>query len=290
MSSLMMQRNEHKSLRNRALRLRQGVPNVVSLVVMSVGSVPLLLMYVWMVVVSFGDGGLVPRHFTFQNWSFLWSGLSGVGRANLNIWRLLANSLAIAVGEAVLQVGGALFAGYVISRGRFPGRKVLLQSTLLTHAFPAITGLIAAFYILNAVGLINTLAGVILLKGFGGMPMATWIIKGFFDDVPRELEWASKIDSGSRLKTFFHVFLPLVWPGVMAISLFAFLSGWGEYVMISVFIFDDRVNTISVIVRNLYSDEAARGFGVVMAVSTFYMIPCLILYFFAQKSLLKMKI
>jgi inositol-phosphate transport system permease protein len=120
--------------------------------------------------------------------------------------------------------------------------------------------------------------------------MSTWIIKGFFDDIPKELEWASSIDGCSKLKTLWHVFVPLVWPGVTAIALFAFLAGWGEYVMISIFIFDDGINTLSVIVKNMYSDESNQGFGLVMAVSTFYMLPCLFFYFFAQKALMKMKI
>jgi inositol-phosphate transport system permease protein len=285
-----MRSGEHKSPRNRYLRLKREIPNVLSLVVMTVGSVPMALLFFWMVVVSFGDGGLVPTKFSLQNWSFLWSKLDLGYYSYPSIWILFANSLVIALGIAVLQVGGALFAGYALSRGRFPGKMILLQSTLLTHAFPAITGLIAAFYILNAIGLINTLAGIILLKSFGGLPMSTWIIKGFFDDVPRELEWASSIDGSSRIKTFFKVFLPFVWPGVLAIGLFAFLSGWGEYVMISVFIFDDRINTLSVIVRSLYSEESSQGFGIAMAVSTFYMLPCLLFYFFAQKSLMKMRI
>lgn len=160
--------------------------------------------------------------------SFLWSPLIVNGYPYPGIWTVFFNSLFIAVGVATLEVGVALFAGYAISRSRFPGRGFLMQSTLLTHAFPAITGLIAAFYILNYLGLINTLTGVILLKGLAGAPMATWIIKGFFDDIPKELEWASSIDGCGKLKTLWHVFVPLVWPGITAIALFAFLSGWGS--------------------------------------------------------------
>jgi inositol-phosphate transport system permease protein len=122
------------------------------------------------------------------------------------------------------------------------------------------------------------------------MGMSTWIIKGFFDEVPRQLEWAASVDGSSRFQTFFQVYLPNVWPGIVAIGLFSFLSGWSEYVMMSVFIFDDRLYTLSMILRSMTSVEFNTNYGIVMAVATFYMLPCLVLYFFSQKTLMKMKL
>ncbi|MBO7747147.1 carbohydrate ABC transporter permease [Paenibacillus sp. MWE-103] len=275
----------------RAGRLK-GLPNLLSIAVLTLVTVPLLFIYVWLILISFGDkmvNGILPQGFTFRNWSFLWSELKVDGMVYPSIWGIFANTLIIAVGSSVLEVSAGLMAGYVISRSRFPGRNGLLHSTMLTHAFPAVTSLIASFYILNELGLINTLGGIILLKGFAGLGMSTWIIKGFFDDVPKELEWASSVDGGSRIRTFAAVYLPLVWPGIVAVSLFAFLSGWGEYIMVSVFLFDDDINTLSLIVRSLFSETSTASYGVVMAVGSFYMLPCLILYFFSQRALMRMK-
>ncbi|MZQ81029.1 ABC transporter permease subunit [Paenibacillus sp. 5J-6] len=270
----------------------KGLPNLISIVLLTLITLPLLFIYVWLILISFGDemvNGILPHGFTFQNWSFLWSELKINGMVYPSIWGIFANTLIIAVGSSVLEVSAGLMAGYVISRSNFPGKNGLLHSTMLTHAFPAVTSLIASFYILNELGLINTLGGIILLKGFAGLGMSTWIIKGFFDEVPKELEWASSVDGSSRIKTFIAVYLPLVWPGIVAVSLFAFLSGWSEYIMVSVFLFDDNINTLSLIVRSLFSETSTESFGVVMAVGSFYMLPCLILYFFSQRALMRMK-
>jgi len=194
---------------DRSVRLQQWkrrLPNTVSILVMTVTTIPLLFLYIWLVLISFSDGfvgGIIPTSFTLHNWSFLWSKLEINGYVYPNIWVVFGNTLLIAICISVLEVSFSVAAGYVLSRGNFPGSGILLQSTLLTHAFPAITGLIAAFYILNTVGLINTLTGIILLKAFTGIGMSTWLIKGFFDEVPRQLEWAASVDGSSRFQTFF---------------------------------------------------------------------------------------
>lgn len=286
-------RGQAYPMQRRLGRIKQSLPNILSIALMTVTSVPLVLLYVWIVLISFSSeliGGIFPKSFSLQNWSFLWSpNLVMDGAVYPNVWSMFGSTLTIALGTSVVEVAGSLMAGYVLSRGNFPGSKFLLQSTLLTHAFPAITGMIAAFYILNAVGLVNTLTGIILLKAFAGMGMSTWIIKGFFDEVPKHLEWASSVDGSSRFQTFIQVYLPNVWPGVVAISLFAFLSGWGEYVMVSVFLFDDSTNTLPMILHSLFVEEFHGNYGIVMALAVFYMLPCLILYFFSQQALMKMK-
>ncbi|NOU73558.1 ABC transporter permease subunit [Paenibacillus sp. LMG 31458] len=283
------QKNQHDSLLNRRRRWLQALPNGLAIAVMTAGSLPLLAIYVWMVLVSFSDSGLIPTKFTLSHWSFLWSELNINGYVYPNVWVVFLNTLFIAVGTAVFEVAFSLMAGYAISQTKFPGRSILLQSTILTHAFPAITGLIAAFYILNTTGLLNTLTGIMALKILGGIPMSTWIIKGFFDEVPKELTWAAQTDGCGKFKIFYTVFLPKIWPGVAAISLFAFLSGWGEYVMVSVFIFDDKINTLSIIIKSLFNETSSASYGLVMALATFYMLPCVILYFFSQKALSNMK-
>lgn len=270
-----------------------GLPNALSIVLMTVTSLPLLFLYVWMVLISFSDGmagGITPKGFTLQNWSFLWSNFEVNGFKYPNIWHVFGNSFLIAAGTSIIEVTASLMAGYVLSRGNFPGSKFfLLQSTLLTHAFPAITGLIAAFYILKSVGLLNTLIGIVLLKLLPESGCRHGSLKVFFDEVPKQLEWAASIDGSGRLKAFFSNLYSNVWPGIVAISLFAFLSGWGEYVMVSVFIFDDRFYTLSIILRGLFTQEFTGSYGIVMALAVFYMIPCLILYLFSQQALMKMK-
>lgn len=269
-------------------RLRRLAPMIIALAIMVGASGPLVLLFLWMFLGSFGEdfsAALIPDHFTLQHWDFLSGPLVLEGFTYPSVWTILRNSLQLAVSITVLETIIAVAAAYAISRLDLPGRQPLLYSAILSHAFPPIVGLLASFYILHSIGLLGTLAGVMLLKLLGNIPLSVWIMKGFFDKVPREIEWAGAIDGASRVTVLRSVVVPTVRPGIVAISIFAFLSGWGEYVMISVFIFDDGLFTFPVVLRSLFEDAATGSYGIVMALATFYMLPVLIFYIFAQRSL-----
>ncbi|UUZ80452.1 carbohydrate ABC transporter permease [Paenibacillus sp. P26] len=286
-------RGQAYPMQRRLGRIKQSLPNILSIALMTVTSVPLVLLYVWIVLISFSSeliGGIFPKSFSLQNWSFLWSpNLVMDGAVYPNVWSMFGSTLTIALGTSVVEVAGSLMAGYVLSRGNFPGSKFLLQSTLLTHAFPAITGMIAAFYILNAVGLVNTLTGIILLKAFAGMGMSTWIIKGFFDEVPKHLEWASSVDGKQPISNVYPGISSECMAGCRRHFAICVSERLGEYVMVSVFLFDDSTNTLPMILHSLFVEEFHGNYGIVMALAVFYMLPCLILYFFSQQALMKMK-
>lgn len=273
-------------------KLAEEKYNWINIMIMTIISIPMILIYLGMIIVSFSTSmnGLIPKGFTFQNWSFLWSELVIDHHVFPSIWLIFGNTFKIALGTSIIEVGISLMAAYSISRGKFPGKNLLIQSTLLTHAFPAITSLIATFYILNVLGLLNTLTGIILIKGFAGVGMSTWMLKGFFDDVPRELDWAASVDGCGKIKIFFAAYLPSIWTGIIAVSLFAFLGGWGEYILVSVFIFDDKLLTLPLVLRALFEETSSSSYGITMALATFYMLPAIIFYILSQKSLGKMKV
>lgn len=261
---------------------------------LTVFSMLLVSLYAGMVVYSFSDlRGGVPAGFTFEHWRFLFEKNVVIDTYQYpSIWSILLSTLLIAVGSMVVEVSISLFSGYALSKGNFPGKHFLIQSTLFTRAFPAVTSLIASFYILKTVGLLNTYTGIILIKGLAEVGMSTWIIKGFFDELPRDIDWAASVDGSSKWRTFFRIYVPAIWPGIAAISLFAFLNGWGEYVLVSVLTFDDAKVTFPIILNTLMDNEStsAVSYGTIMAIATFYMLPALILYFFSQKYIARMKI
>lgn len=272
-------------------RIRRHGPSVLALVAMLCATAPLLLLYLWMFLSSFGEdfsSGIIPRRWTLEHWSFLTGPLNLEGFTYPSVWVILRNSLQLALTISIIEVIIAVAAAYAISRLEIPGRQTLLYSAVLSHAFPPIVGLLASFYLLHVIGLLGTLGGVILLKLLGNIPMSVWIMKGFFDKVPHEIEWAGALDGASRTQVLRRIVVPTVMPGIVAIAIFAFLSGWGEYVMISVFIFDSALFTFPVVLQLLFEDTATGSYGVLMALATFYMLPCLLFYVFAQRSLMRL--
>ncbi|HLW60657.1 MAG TPA: carbohydrate ABC transporter permease [bacterium] len=262
-----------------APRGRWGI--MLSLVVLSA---PIILMYSWLLVASFSVRitGLVPHGFTLENWRFL-------GRALPNeasIWTTTLNSLLFAFAVGILEVLIGSMAAYALSRLNFAGRGVVLSSTMVLHSFPSVTLLIAIFLVLRFLGLYDRLAGVILVKLALDLPLGIWIMKGFFDNVPWDIEMAALIDGCSRLRIWWRVMVPLVKPGLLAFGIFAFLSGWNEFLLPYVLLPSQNSQTLSVLMASLASEERFADYGLVTAVSVFYILPAVLVFALTQKYLL----
>jgi len=203
-----------------------------------------------------------------------------------SIWRITANTLAFAIMVAIIEVGIAAATGYALSRLSFPGRKGFLSLTLILHAFPSVTLLIAIFYVLKMLKLYDTLIGVILVKASLELPLGTWIMKGFFDNVSWDIEMAALIDGCSRLRTWWQVILPNIKPGIAALSIFAFLSGWSEFLLPYIFLTSFNNWTLSVLIKRLIGDFRFVDYGLLTAVGLFYIVPVLFFFIFTQEYLL----
>lgn len=253
-------------------------------------SAPILLLYAWVLLASVQAdslASLLPTRWTAQHWRFLW--LAAVKPGYPNIWVVTGNSLAFALAVMLLEVSLALLAGYVLSRWHFRGRLLLLQGTLLLHAFPAITLIIAVFFVLKTLHLLNTLAGVILVKVALELPFALWVMKGFFDAIPWQIEMAALVDGATRLTTWYRILLPQIRPGITALCLFAFLSGWGEYVLLLTFILDKSGWTLSRYLAGVLGEgDMFVDYGLLTAVGVFYMLPALLLFVVAHKYLTRL--
>ncbi|MCG5026927.1 carbohydrate ABC transporter permease, partial [Anoxybacillus flavithermus] len=250
-----------------------------------------ILMYLWLLVSSFFEKmkfGFIPVHFTLENWEFLWTNVEHGGSMLPSIWRATWNSFVFSGTLTILEVIIGVMAGYALARTEFPGRQALMKTILLLHAFPSVALLIAVFYILNFMGLFDSLWGVVLVKTALQIPMTAWIIKGFFDDVPWDVEWAGLIDGCSRFKVWFSIVLPLIKPGIAAVSIFSFLSGWSEFLLLYTFILSDENVTLSSYLQKLISDPNMVNYGMLSAVSLFYMFPVLLFFLFTQRSLMQM--
>jgi inositol-phosphate transport system permease protein len=207
-----------------------------------------------------------------------------------NVWNAFGNSLLIAGAQTVIVVTVASLAAYYLSRFQFPGRAPMLRSLLVLHAFPVLTLIVPMFLMLYWIGLLDTLLGVILVLVAFELPFAIFIMKGFFDAVPWDIEMSALTDGASRRQAFVRVVLPQVTNGILAISVFTFIRGWEEYIFVFTFLIRNTNWTMSLYMYFVRDDVMGVDYGVVSAVGVFYLVPSLILYAAAQRYLMQMSV
>jgi len=269
----------------------RGWQRLIPYVVLFLFTVPVLVLYGWLLYSSFFPRveGLKPiGAFTWDNWRFLWAQETVDSMRNRPpILPLTINTFIFALGTALVVLLVASMAGYALSRIRFPGRRTFLGSVLLLHSFPAVSLLIATFIVLRQLNLYDQLLGVILVKAAFELPFGVWIMKGFFDTVPWDLEMAALVDGASRFKTWYRVVMPLVQPGLLALGLIAFVQGWNEFLLPFVFMPSGSQATLSQVVRGVLGEGRFVDYGILTALGLYYVAPVLVLFLFAQEQLMK---
>lgn len=263
-------------------RLRSSMPYAVLLIL----SLPIIVGYVWLLISSISTRtyGLQAEGLTLENWRFLLEPI----RSRPSIWQVLLSTLAFAVPLALLDVMISSMAGYALSRLKFAGRRLFLSMTIVLHAFPSATLLIAIFFVLRAINLYDSLIGVVLVSVSLSLPLGIWLMKGFYDNVSWDIEMAALIDGCSRLRAWWSVVLPIIRPGLGAQLIFSFLGGWGAYIIPYTFLVTATIQPMSVYLQSLTGDYTFVNYGVVTAIGLFQLLPVLIFYFFAQKYLLNL--
>ncbi|MBY3100635.1 carbohydrate ABC transporter permease [Rhizobium laguerreae] len=252
---------------------------------LTIVSLPLLLMYLYLfldtVTVKQADA-LLPSDLTLNHWRFLWQTTAG----KANIWQVTVNTLLFSACTTSLVLIVSSMAGYVLSRLNVPARGFFLAGVMVLHAFPSVTLIIAIFIVLQMIGLYNSLIGVILVKAAIDLPLGIWLMKGFYDTVPWEIEMAGVVDGASRFRVWRSLVLPQVKPGIMALGLFSFLAGWGEFILPQVLAPGNDVQVLSVYLAGFLADDNNYDFNMFKAVGLFYLIPVLIAYALFNKYLM----
>lgn len=269
---------------------RSAVKEKLVVAIMTIITLPILLPYLWLLLNSLAKGvywGLIPQRFTLENWSFLWRKVKIGANVFPSVWPIVGNTVLLAGGITVLVVLIASLTGYALSRINFTGKSFLLKATIFLHAFPGVALLIAMYFVLQKLGLIDTLLGVILVKVALELPMATWIIKGFFDNIPLDTEWAAYLDGCNRFQAWWKVILPQMKTGLAAIAIFSFISGWSEFIYVYTFIYSPANYTLAVYLKNLIGDFRMLNYNLLCATGLFYMIPVILFFVFSQKTLMQ---
>lgn len=251
-------------------------------IVLTVLSLLIFLLYGYFVFDTVTDSSTEGVRFTLEHWRFLFESIPN----KPSIWQVTLNTIIFASSVTAIVVFLSATAAYALSRLHFPWRQSLLGGILLLHAFPSITLLIAIFIILQFLGLYDTLLGVILVISALELPLGVWLMKGFYDNVPWEVEMAAMSDGASRFRIWWQIILPQVRPGLFALGIFAFLSGWGSYLFPLVLAPSADVQVLSVYLSSLIDDLGRTDFSLFKAVGLFYMLPIMVFYFFTQDKLM----
>ena len=270
-------------LRSRTLR-RAGL-NVLGVLVALVTLFPIF----WMVSTAFKPTteiySLTPRplpaHPTWTNFANVLNG-SVIG---MPYWTFLRNSLFVTVASVLVSSVIALLAAISVARFRFRFRTTYLIMLLIVQMLPQQALVIALFLDFRRLNLLDSLIGLILLYITFALPVTIWMLRNFVAAVPRELEEAAAIDGAGPLQRFWKVLLPLVMPGLVTTSVFAFIFAWNEFVFATTFLGTDQAKYTLPVYVTYFFGKGSVDWGAIMAASVLFTLPVMIFFLIMQRRL-----
>ena len=252
----------------------------------------LMLLYtavpmIWMLLTSIKSGFAAmqfppqwwPAEPTLASYQKLLDPQNSVGQDFLHFFW---NSLFVSTTTTILSVVVAVPAAYAFSRFHFPGRRFLFFSVLLRNMFPAVIFLVPLFILMRFLGLVNTEGSLILTYMTFGLPLAIWLLKGFYDNIPIQLEQAARIDGATRLRAFVVIVMPLSVPGIIATAIYSFIGAWNEYIYAYTFLSKNDQLTLPVGIQRFFS-ENTTDFPGLMAASFMMSVPVVVLFLLLQR-------
>lgn len=198
-------------------------------------------------------------------------------------WTDVENSVIVVLATVGIALALSFFAAVALAKYRFTGNKLFIVLIIGIQMLPQ-TGLIIPLYVVLArYGEVNTLSGLILVYLTFALPFCVWTLRGFMLGIPKELEEAAMVDGSTRLGAFVRILLPLVAPGLVATSVFAFITSWNEYVFANTLLNHASTQTITVWLSYFWGGSRAVDWGGVMAASTLISIPVVVFFLFVQR-------
>jgi N,N'-diacetylchitobiose transport system permease protein len=223
----------------------------------------------------------LPAHPTLSNFQQVING-SVIG---MPYWVFLRNSLFVTVTSVVASSVIALLAAVAVARFRFRFRATYLIMLLIVQMLPQQALVIALFLDFRRVDLLDNLGGLILVYTAFALPVTIWMLRNFVAVVPRELEEAAAIDGAGPVRSFWRILLPLVAPGLVATSVFAFIFAWNEFVFALTFLGTDQGKYTLPIYVTYFFGRGSADWGAIMAASVLFTVPVMIFFLVAQRRL-----
>jgi N,N'-diacetylchitobiose transport system permease protein len=223
----------------------------------------------------------LPSHPTWSNFANVVNG-SVIG---MPYWTFLRNSLVVTLSSVVVSSMVALLAAIAVARFRFRFRTTYLIMLLIVQMLPQQALVIALYLDFRGANLLDSLFGLTLVYIAFSLPVTIWMLRNFVAAVPRELEEAAAIDGAGPLSVFFKVLLPLVAPGLVTTSVFAFIFAWNEFVFALTFIGTDTAKFTLPIYVTYFFGKGSADWGAIMAASALFTLPVLIFFLVVQRRL-----
>ena len=265
--------------------LRRGwFGTTVSYVYLSILAVIAAFPLVWILLSSIksknelaGDPtSFFPKHISFENFRIVFE--------QLNFGRNVGNSILVAGSTTLVAIAISALGAYGIVRF-FPrfGKK-LTRVLITTYMFPPILLAVPYSIIMGKAGLMNSPIGLVIVYMSFSVPYAIWLLVGFFQTVPIDIEEAARIDGANKMQVFYRVVLPIVAPGIVAVAIYTFINAWNEFLYSLILINSSEKATVAVALKSLEGQEVL-DWGVMMAASAVVVIPSVIFFMLIQKKI-----
>ena len=273
--------SKNKVMLTKRERKRQNI----AIAVMFLFILPVAVMFASFFLMAFFKDG----HLSLENFEFVIRPMKLRDQTTIPaIGKALRNSVIFTVCVTIMEVITSLMAGYALSRLDFRGRKTIQGGLLVLRMFPTLLLLIAVLYVLMATKMANSLLGVVLVAISFRLPGSTYIIKNFFDGIPRDIENSTLVDGCTRFSGFRQVIIHLVKPGIVSITVFSFLSAWSNFILFNTLLFGNRTPVMATYIRAITRNEQMiASFNVVAAMVIIYMLPVLVFFVMTQKQLME---
>jgi multiple sugar transport system permease protein len=258
------------------------VERVASYAVLVTLAFVVLFPFYWMTITSFKSEEQMrsvvsmfwPKPIVTENYRQLLS------KTDFAAW--YGNSVFVAVSSTLVATAVGTIGAYALARLKFFGRGFMASATLITYLVPPSILFIPLYAQMRNLGLANSLAGLIAAYPSFTVPFVTWLLMGYFESIPEELEEAAMIDGATRFGAFYRIVLPLSAPGVLAAGLYAFTQAWNEFLYALVFITDGRLRTLPVGLASFITGDV-YGWGYLMAGAVLTTLPVIAAYIYLQK-------
>jgi len=263
--------------------LKNKMTNIVIYTILTLTAIGVLYPVVWVVTGSMNPGDslfstrLIPESLSFKHYIYLFQ------ETNYLIW--YKNTLKIAFWNMILSTFLVVTAAYAFSRFRFPGRKQGLMAMLVLQMFPGFMGMIAIYILLLQLDLLDNHWGLILVYAGGSIPFGAWLVKGYFDGLPRSLEEAAKIDGASHITIFYKIMMPLSKPILVFIAVNNFIGPWMDFIFARLVLRSGDKKTLAVGLFEMVTGRGNSEFTTFAAGAVLVAVPITILFFIFQDQL-----
>jgi multiple sugar transport system permease protein len=245
-------------------------------------AIVVLFPFYWMTITSFKTEEQMrsivsmfwPKPFAIENYQQL------LAKTEFAAW--YGNSVFVAVSSTLLATAVGTIGAYALARLKFLGRGFMASATLITYLVPPSILFIPLYKQMQGLGMANSLTGLIAAYPSFTVPFVTWLLMGYFESIPEELEEAAMIDGATRFGAFYRVVLPLSAPGVLAAGLYAFTQAWNEFLYALVFITDGKLRTLPVGLASFITGDV-YGWGYLMSGAVLTTLPVIAAYIYLQK-------